>query len=221
MCGRYQLSVKEDEIVVRFNVEVYKEQYRPSYNCAPSQHLPVISNEKPDQLVLYKWGLIPFWAEDPAMGNRMINAKAETIDQKPSFKHSFKRRRCLVLSNGFYEWKKENNKKIPYRILFKDEKLFAMAGIWDTWKDAEGRETRSYSIITTTPNALLKDIHNRMPVILRKEDEKKWLTDDDPSALLMLLKPYQHENMDAYKISSLVNSPANDSEEIIKPSEAA
>ncbi len=221
MCGRYQMSVREDEITVRFNVNVYEELYRPSYNCAPSQKLPVISNDDQANLSFFKWGLIPFWAKDPKIGYKMINAKAETIMQKPSFKNSFKRKRCLVISNGFYEWKKEKHGKIPFRIFLKDEKLFSFAGIWDEWKDSENRPVRTFSILTIKPNKLMEMIHNRMPVILEAKDEQSWLNEEKPEEVVKLLKPFPPEKMEAYKISSLVNSPRNDSGEIINPIEAA
>ncbi len=217
MCGRYQLSVKEKDITVRFHVDVYEKLYRPSYNCAPSQALPVISNDNPGVMSLYKWGLIPFWAKDPKIGYKLINAKAETINEKPSFRNSFRRKRCMVLCNGFYEWRKNGKEKTPYRIYLKQEKLFAMAGIWDEWKDAEERPVRSFSIITTSPNELMKDIHSRMPVILKEEEEAIWLKENDPGRLSSLLQPYPADEMEAYKISSFVNSPRNDSPEVIEP----
>ena len=216
MCGRFQLSVKGKHINERFNVEVYDDFYRPSFNCAPSQNLAVISNMEAKKLSFFSWGLIPFWAKDEKFGNKLINSKAETITEKPSFKNSFRQKRCLVICNGFYEWKKENNKKTPYRIFLKNNELFSMAGIWDTWKDGEGRPINSFSIITTTPNSLMKNIHHRMPVILRKEDEKKWLEKTDQNELLKLLKPFEDKLMDTYPISELVNSPTNNSPEIIK-----
>jgi len=216
MCGRFQLSVKGKHINERFNVEVYDDLYRPSFNCAPSQNVAVISNMEAKKLSFFRWGLIPFWAKDEKFGNKLINSKAETINEKPSFKNSFRQKRCLVICNGFYEWKKENNKKTPYRIFLKNNELFSMAGIWDTWKDGEDRPINSFSIITTTPNSLMKNIHHRMPVILRKEDEKKWLEKTDQNELLKLLKPFEDKLMDTYPISELVNSPTNNSPEIIK-----
>jgi putative SOS response-associated peptidase YedK len=220
MCGRFSFSPLVKIIEDRFDVKVDSTRYKPRYNSAPSQELTVISNQNPGELSFYRWGLIPFWAKDKSIGNKMINAKAETIAEKPSFKNSLKLKRCLVLSDGFYEWKKISQKeKIPYRIILKDEPLFAMAGIWDSWKDAEGNSINSFAIITTTPNKLMENIHSRMPAILEKEDEKLWLTEDDPAFLLSLLKPYPDEAMTAFPVSKLVNSPANDSPELIKPVE--
>jgi len=216
MCGRFQLSVKGKQISERFNVEVFDELYKPNYNCAPSQKLPVITNDKPDQLSFFQWGLIPFWAKDPKVGFRNINTRSETIGEKPSFKNAFKKRRCLIPANGFYEWRKDND-KTPFRIFLKDEKLFAIAGIWETWKDAESRIINSFSIITATANSLVEDIHNRMPVILKPEDEAIWLMENDETLLKSLLVPYSEGSMEAYAISKKVNSPINNGSEIIMP----
>jgi putative SOS response-associated peptidase YedK len=180
----------------------------------------VITNTKPDQVSFFKWGLIPFWAKDEKIGNKLINAKSETILEKPSFKNSFKRKRCLVLSDGFFEWKKINAKeKIPYRIFLEEEPLFAMAGIWDTWKNPEGNQVYSFSILTTSANKLMENIHNRMPVILDREGEKQWLADRNPDELLKLFEPFPADKMTAYPISKLVNSPVNDKPEILEPVE--
>ncbi|HEY9113420.1 MAG TPA: SOS response-associated peptidase [Bacteroidales bacterium] len=214
MCGRFQLSVKGKQISERFNVEVFDEMYKPTYNSAPSQNLPVITNSEPGQLSLFKWGLIPFWAKDPRIGNKLINTRAETITEKPAFKNALVKRRCLVPANGFYEWRKSD--KTPFRIFLKTTELFAMAGIWETWKDAEGKPINSFSIITTTPNSLMEKLHNRMPVILATENEAAWLNENDVDTLKKLLIPFDSDKMDAYPVSTKVNSPANNNEEIIQ-----
>ncbi|OQX75065.1 MAG: hypothetical protein B6D61_11100 [Bacteroidetes bacterium 4484_249] len=220
MCGRFSFSPLAKIIEDRFDVKVDSSNYKPRYNCAPTQNLAVVSNIKPDELSFYRWGLIPFWAKDKAIGNKLINAKAETINEKPSFKNSFKQKRCLVLSDGFYEWKKINSKeKVPYRITLKNNTLFAFAGIWDNWKDEEGNYISSFSIITTTPNELVKNIHNRMPVILEEKDEKAWLTENDTEFLKTLLKPFSSNQMTAFPVSKLVNSPVHDRPEIQNPVE--
>lgn len=218
MCGRFSFSPLAKIIEERFDVKVDPGQYAPRYNSAPSQNVAVISNANPNELSFYKWGLIPFWAKDKSIGNKMINAKAETIMEKASFKNPFKRKRCLVLSDGFYEWKKISVKeKIPYRIKMEDDSLFAMAGIWDTWKNEVGELINSFAIITTSPNELMENIHNRMPVIIDKKNEKAWLNETDTGFLQSLLKPYPANEMTAYSISKLVNYPKNDSPEILKP----
>ena len=216
MCGRFQLSVKGKQISERFNVEVFDELYKPNYNCAPSQKLPVITNDQPHSLSYFRWGLIPFWAKDPKLGYRNINTRSEPISSTPSFKNAFKKRRCLIPANGFYEWRKDEN-KTPFRIFFKNEKLFALAGIWETWKDAENKIINSFSIITTEPNSLSKDIHNRMPVILKPEDEQSWLSENNEELLKKLLVPFDPNKMAAYAISKEVNSPKNNKPGIIIP----
>ncbi|MCX6234640.1 MAG: SOS response-associated peptidase [Bacteroidetes bacterium] len=215
MCGRFSFSPNEIIIEERFDLEIEEGTYKPRYNCAPSQNLAVISNADPGKLSFYRWGLIPFWAQDMSIGNRMINAKAETILEKTSFKNPFRHKRCLVPGDGFYEWKKESSGKTPYRIVTKDHGLFAMAGIWDSWKDTEGRIINSFAIITTAANVIMKPIHERMPVILLPEHEKEWLYRQDNYALQQLLKPYPSRLMEAYQVSKLVNSPLNDSPEVI------
>ena len=216
MCGRFQLSVKGKQISERFNVEVFDEFYKPNYNCAPSQKLPVITNAEPTKLSYFKWGLIPFWAKDPKISHKLINTRAESILEKPSFKNAFKQRRCLIPANGFYEWKKESD-KTPYRIFLKSAEMFAMAGIWESWKDAEKKTIFTFSIITTISNKLMKNIHHRMPVILPQEHESEWLSESDEKVLQELLVPFDSDKMEAYPISKSVNSPANNSEKIILP----
>jgi putative SOS response-associated peptidase YedK len=216
MCGRYSFILEDEMIRERFGVTVRSAIYKARYNCAPTQKLAVISNENPDVLSLYRWGLIPFWAKDPAIGNKLINAKSETILEKPSFKNAFKSKRCLVLSDGFYEWKKEGL-KTPYRITRRDGVAFAMAGIWDKWTDQNGEDIHSFAILTTTPNSLMAKIHDRMPVILDRKTEKRWIENVPQEELLEMMKPCDASTLLAYPVSSLVNSPRNDSPEILTP----
>lgn len=216
MCGRYSFAVIDDLIEERFGVRVRTAIYKARYNCAPGQNLAVISNLHPDELSFYHWGLIPSWAKDKSIGYNLINAKSETITEKPSYKNAFRSRRCLVPADSFFEWKKDRDKD-PYRILMKDEKPFAMAGIWDHWTNPDGEGIHSFSILTTSPNELVSGIHDRMPVILGQADEKRWLSPLSDSELLNLLKPYPPEKMKAYKISKLLNSSKNDSADILIP----
>ncbi len=216
MCGRFSFAPSEKIIEERFDIKVDKNIYKPRYNCAPSQDLAVISNTEQKKLSYYRWGLIPFWAKDKLIGNKLINAKAETISVKVSFKNSFKRKRCLVLSDSFYEWAK-NKERTPYRIALKNNNLFTMAGIWDTWTDAQGKQINSFAIITTSANKLLKNIHHRMPVILLASDEKDWLNNNDIDKIEKLLIPYPSRLMQAYPISKLINSPLNDTPEVWTP----
>lgn len=215
MCGRYQLSVKGKQISERYNVDVYEDKFVPKYNCAPGQLLPVIANDNPGEVRFFRWGLIPYWAKDPSIGYKLINARAETIDIKPAFKKPFEKQRCLIPANGFYEWRKED--KQPYRIAFKDEKIFSMAGIWDVWLDAEERPVYSFAIITVPANNILKDIHTRMPAVLDEKDEWKWLESNDKKVLKNLLKPVADDKMKIYPVSKKVNSAKNEGEELIYP----
>ncbi len=216
MCGRYSFILEDEMIRERFGVTVRSAIYKARYNCAPTQKLAVISNENPEELSLYRWGLIPFWAKDIAIGNKLINAKSETILEKPVFKNSFKNKRCLVLSDGFYEWKKDAG-KIPYRITRKDGSAFAMAGIWDKWINQESEEIHSFAILTTVPNSLMEKIHDRMPVILDRKTERKWIENTSLEELLSMLKPCDASSLIAVPVSTLVNSPRNDSPEVLTP----
>lgn len=219
MCGRY--SFAPDLKIVNEHYDITTSDGKPetNYNCAPTQLLPVVTSEAPATLSLFRWGLIPFWAKDASIGNKLINARAETITEKASFKHAFVRRRCLVPADAFYEWKKmESGKlKIPYRIFLRDEPVFSLAGLWDQWKSQDGQIIRTFSILTTTPNELMAEIHDRMPVILPKEHEQTWLKSVDQAQLLDLLKPFPASGMDAYRISELINSPKNNTELVIRP----
>jgi len=222
MCGRYTLFAEFDEILDRFDIEasIDQELYNPSYNIAPSHSvLSVINDGTRNRLGYLRWGFVPTWAKDEKIGYKMINARAETLAEKPSFREAYKHRRCLVVADSFYEWKKgADNSKTPMRITLKSEKLFAMAGIWERWKTPEGKPLFTCSIITTTSNELMKDIHDRMPVILNKEDEQTWLDPklDDVSKISHLLKPLPADHMEAYEVSTMVNSPRNNSPQLIQ-----
>ncbi len=218
MCGRFQLSVTGKQISERYNVEVYDELYNPSYNCAPNQYLPVITNKNPGKLSFFRWGLVPHWSKDDKSGTKMINARGETLTEKPSFKTAFEKRRCLIPANGFYEWKKEK-KKIPYRFYLKNEEIFSIAGLWEYWKNGKGEILETFTIITVNPNELVKPVHNRMPLILNRESEKIWLSEKDINVLKKLIKPYAADEMLGYRISDKINSPDNRGRDVIKPVE--
>jgi putative SOS response-associated peptidase YedK len=166
-----------------------------------------------------KWGLIPFWAKDPRIGNRLINARAETIAEKPSFKSALKANRCLVPASGFYEWKEIGGRKMPFLFQLKDISLFSFAGLYDVWKDEQKNEIKTFTIITTNANSFMAPIHDRMPVILTPENENIWLDNaiNDVPQLLPLLKPYPDETMEMYPVSPAVNNPKTDSPELIQP----
>ena len=213
MCGRFSLTANEAELNLRFELEGGEAPYVPRYNGAPTQLLAVITGESPHRLSYHRWGLIPPWAKDISIGNKMINARAETITEKASFRTPLFSRRCLVPADGFYEWQQDAGKQ-PYRIFVKSNKLFAMAGLWERWKSPEGEMVESFNIITTEANEFMKPIHNRMPVILKRADEKTWLESKDSAEILSLLRPYAAGDMDAYPVSKLVNSPRNEGPEV-------
>ncbi|HMM11015.1 MAG TPA: SOS response-associated peptidase [Bacteroidales bacterium] len=224
MCGRFQLSVKGKEISERFLTELFDELHRPptpdaripkGYNCAPLQWLPVISNAAPGSISHYRWGLVPSWARDTSGAPKMINSRAETVREKPAFRKAFVSRRCLVPANGFYEWKKSTGQ--PYRFFLKDEPLFAMAGLWEQWVSPDGTRLFTFSILTTEANALMQDVHHRMPVILPRHAEQVWLRSSDEETLFSLLRPYPEQDMEMYPVSKAVNNVRNDDERLIRP----
>jgi len=213
MCGRFSLTVNEAELNLRFELAGGDAPYVPRYNGAPTQLLAVITGESPNKLSYFRWGLIPPWAKDISIGSKMINARAETLTEKPSFRAPLYSRRCLVPADGFYEWQQDAAKQ-PYRIVVKSNPVFAMAGLWERWKSPEGSVTDSFTIITTEANDFMKSIHSRMPVILKPQDEKTWLSGSNPDEIHMLLKPYPSGDMDAFRVSKLVNSPRNNGPEV-------
>jgi putative SOS response-associated peptidase YedK len=219
MCGRFTLTVDPGQLQEAFPWVDIPDDFLRRYNIAPSQPVAVVPNDGNNKLDFFNWGLIPFWAKDPKIGSRLINARAETVAEKPSFRGSFKYKRCLILADGFYEWHKEpgSKTKIPMFIHLKNKRPFAFAGLWDDWQSSDGSEIRTCTIITTEPNEFMKPIHNRMPVILSPESFDDWLKpgEHDPSLLQSFLQPYADEDMVAYTVSRAVNSPQNDSPECI------
>ena len=198
------------------------DEITPRYNIAPSQQVAVVPNNGENNVEFFQWGLIPSWAKDPKIGNRMINARAETLAEKPSFRTPYKRRRCLILSDGFYEWRSEpdSKSKTPIFIQLKSERPFAFAGLWEAWYPRPDDEPLlSCTIITTSPNALMETIHRRMPVILEPDGYERWLdpSEQSPTQLDGLLNSYPAEEMEAYPVSRLVNRPSNDSLDCIAP----
>ena len=221
MCGRFVKKSSKEELKKRFGFnDPQNVLLEPRYNIAPSQEHPVVIIDKDRrELRMMKWGLVPHWSKDPKIGYKMINARSESIDEKPSFKTPLKIRRCLVIADGFYEWYKPDKKtKIPYYFKLKSGEPFAFAGLWDLWENGDHSLT-TFTIITTTPNELMKPIHNRMPVILKESDETRWLDPEikDSKTLLPLLTPYPSEEMESFQVSTIVNSPKNDIPECIVP----
>ncbi len=221
MCGRFALFSPEEILAAMFGVE--GDRFPPaSYNIAPSRDVAVVRTA-PDgaarrELARLRWGLIPAWAKDPAIGNRMINARAETAPAKPAFRSAFRRRRCLVPADGFYEWQKAGTRKQPYYVRMADGKPFALAGLWERWEGPDGA-VASCTILTTDANERLAPIHDRMPVILAPADYGHWLDPErqDPAALLPLLRPNPPGPMLAFPVRTLVNRPATDDPRCIEP----
>lgn len=214
MCGRYTMAPSNDDFESAWPDVVLDQPLPPRYNIAPTQSVPVILNTTPKKVTRIRWGLIPAWAKDPAIGSRMINARAESVPEKPSFKRPFARQRCLFLADGFYEWKQIPGQKarVPYHIRLQSGQPFAFAGLWDRWVSPAGEEILSGTIITTTPNPLMEPIHNRMPVLLSETGGKLWLAAEDqtPTGLMSLLVPFPPETMEAWPVSARVNQPEYD-----------
>ncbi len=221
MCGRFTLTVDPAELLDEFGNYTFPPQFAPRFNIAPSQPVLVIPNDGSNKADFYIWGLIPFWAKDPSIGNRLINARGETLAEKPSFRGSYKYKRCLILTDGFYEWKAQpgTKTKTPYYIHLKDRRPFAFAGLWDEWRGPDGSQIRTCTIITTSPNDLMKSLHNRMPVIVSRDAYGQWLNKapQTPESLGPLINPYPSEEMVAYPVSKLVNNPKNDRAECVVP----
>ncbi|MEO1389867.1 MAG: SOS response-associated peptidase [Cyanobacteria bacterium J06634_6] len=242
MCGRYTQTQSGEAIAAAFHL-AHTPDPTPRYNIAPTQPVSAIAQPGTErQYRIFQWGLIPSWAKDPAIGNRMINARAETAAEKPSFRTAFKRRRCLIVADGFYEWKKvapsatgnitetqgseetsakgkAKAKKQPYYIQMNDPSLFAMAGLWESWESGDGSYIESCTILTTEPNGLMQSIHNRMPVILHPADYDLWLDPKEQSRerLQPLLRPYEDDAMQAYPVSTAVNNPRNETAACVEP----
>jgi putative SOS response-associated peptidase YedK len=215
MCGRYELQDLEG-LAARFRATSEKLDFTtPRYNVAPGQVMPVIVHKgEQNSLEMMKWGLVPSWAKDPRIGNKMINARAETVLEKPSYRKPLQSKRCLVPVSGFYEWHDTGagaGGKVPYHIYLKDEPVFALAGLYDTWLDPNGQPMDSYTIITTSANSFMERLHHRMPVILGQEAEDLWLDPTAPLFLLMsLMAPFEPNKMVAAPVSQRVNSVRND-----------
>ena len=222
MCGRFTLATDPSEVNEDFQGIEFPAQFAARFNIAPTQPVLAIRNDGRQVADFLVWGLIPSWAKDPTIGSRLINARGETLAEKPAFRGAYKYKRCLIPADGFYEWKAQPSAKpkVPYYVQLKSRKPFAFAGLWDEWRSSDGSVVQSCAIITTSPNELMASIHNRMPVILRSKDYGEWLdhAPRPPDSLQHLIQPLPAELMQAYPVSTLVNSPSNDSPEVILPS---
>lgn len=219
MCGRFRLKADPGFIEERFQLpagELARQLglFRPRYNIAPSQAvLGVVADDAGRHAKVLQWGFIPHWVKEPSALNQLINARAETVATKPAFRDALRARRCLIPADGFYEWRRDPaGRKVPYHICLKGEQPFAFAGLWSVWRGPDGAPVHSCAIVTTEPNALLREIHDRMPVILRPDAEALWLDwrVNDAAQLRALLVPYPAEEMEAWPVSPLVNNPRND-----------
>lgn len=219
MCGRFVRITPIPVIAEKFKAKQIIADLAPSYNIAPSQEVVIINDEGVRQLIQSKWGFIPSWAKDPSIGNKMINARSETVSEKPAFRSAFKKKRCLVIADGFYEWRTEGKRKFPMYIRLKSGDTFGFAGLYNVWTSADGKQICTSTIITTEANEAVKPIHDRMPVILPRDKEDIWISPalEDKEILLSVLKPYPVLEMEAYEVSTRVNSPQYNSPSNIKP----
>lgn len=220
MCGRFALYRNLEEIQEAFDIQQVRWEPEPSYNVAPTHDVAaVVHREEGNSLEKMRWGLIPFWAKDPKIGSRMINARSETLSEKPSFKRPFKSQRCLVIADGFFEWAKTDQGKTPMFIRLKSQGLLGFAGLYDHWVSPQGEAVTSCTIVTTHSNDFMQTIHNRMPLILSKPQQAIWLDPATPDIdeWLSALTPYPSQEMEAYEVSRRVNSPQNNSIECIQP----
>jgi len=213
------LTADAESIQLAFDLDDVSVWEGPRYNIAPSQMAPVITNRKPKELTILKWGLVPTWAKDPAIGSRMINARSETAAEKPSFRTAFKRRRCLIPSDGYFEWAKRDGKKAPMYIKRRDREIFAFAGLWENWKKPDGSWLGTCAILTTAANDFIRPIHHRMTVMIEPEDYDTWLSDEElsPDQWLPLMAGCDSEQLTAFEVSTQVNRPINDNPTVISP----
>lgn len=217
MCGRYSFSHSKDKIEKRFDLKV-TEPWKPRYNIAPTQVAPVITNRNPGEMSFFRWGLIPNWSLNDSVAPNLINARAETIFSKAPFKHAIHSTRCLVPADGFFEWRKEGKLKVPYRITLNSDEAFSFAGVWDSWEIPDNGEIiNTFTIVTTAANELMRELHDRMPVILPKELESAWLDNSlGEKEINELLKPFDGRLMNYYKVNKIVNSTDYDIPECIQ-----
>ncbi len=218
MCGRFTITLEPADIQDELDLGEVPADFVARYNVAPSQPVAVVRDSNSRNIEWMRWGLIPSWAKDPAIGNHMINARSETLMEKPSFRTALVKRRCLLIADGFYEWQKQTGKlpSIPYFFHLNSNRPFFFAGLWDYWKPVDGDPITSCTIITCPPNEIVQPVHDRMPVMLNKEMGMQWLNQTAPADLLGMLRPYPAAEMEGYAVNPLVNSPSVESKELIK-----
>jgi putative SOS response-associated peptidase YedK len=220
MCGRFTLTLEVSALQMAFDLGEQSVEWQPNYNISPSNFIPVVTNQRPDEITLFQWGLVPGWAKDVSIGAKMINARSETVQEKPSFKKAFKERRCLIFTDGFYEWKKNSSEgKTPYYFHRPNQQPFVFAGLWENWMgDGRKEALQTCTILTCAANAIMAPIHDRMPVIMDWKDGQAWLADKSVDSLQAMLKPAQDSFLETYPVSNLVNRPVNNTVECIKRS---
>lgn len=220
MCGRYTITINVDQIRTELGIIQMPDGYAPRFNVAPSQPVAVVLSAEERKASWLKWGLIPFWAKDASIASKLINARSETVTEKPAFKNAFLKRRCLLLADGFYEWKRgggEKGRSQPFYIKRQDSKPFAFAGLWEHWRSPEGTEVHTCTILTCEANPLVKSVHDRMPVILDGDRMWAWLSEGNPKAHFQLLQPYNDQVLTMYPVSMMVNRPDLDRPDLISP----
>lgn len=218
MCGRFHMIAEEGEIIAVFRLASVP-QIRPRYNVAPAQDvLAVRADLNARRAEMLRWGLVPSWSKEQPGGNSMINARAETLDDRPAFRDAFARRRCLIPATGFFEWSQDGKTKRPWSIRMKDHRVFGIAGLWDTWRGPD-QIIQTFTILTTTPNSVVANIHDRMPVIIAVESHDEWLFSTDLNSMKSLLKPFDSDAMDAIMVHRLVNDPRNDDPLCLEPAD--
>lgn len=222
MCGRFALTASAEEIQAHFDLPMAPVNLEARYNIAPSQDVLVVIEDEGRKLDAYRWGLIPSWAKDMSMGNKLINARSETVAEKPSFRQAFASRRCLIPASGFYEWKAEDGQKVPYYISLKDTDVFAFAGLWEKWRDGEGQAIYSCTILTAEPNDLIRPLHNRQAVIVHPGDYDLWLSNEvlEAGDQERLFRAFEAKRMQYHEVSPMMNNPSYDSADNIKPFES-
>ena len=220
MCGRFTLTLDPGELQTLLDLGPFVHIVQPRFNIAPTQPVPIVKDPEKREVELYRWGLVPFWADDPNIGSRMINARSETVSEKPSFRAAFKYRRCLLLADGFFEWHaaEKGAPKTPYLFKLKNDHPFTFAGLYEHWQSKDGGELHTCTILTCAPNALVADYHNRMPVMLNEETRWLWLDScTKQSTLLEMLVPYPAAEMKCFPVSKEINSPKNDRADLLLP----
>ena len=219
MCGRYTITLDSADLQQEFDLSEMPAEWKSRYNVAPTQEVPVVADAQLRVVKMMHWGLIPFWAKEKSIGQRMINARSETLREKPAFRTAFAQRRCLILADGFFEWQKVDPKapKVPMYFQLSDKKPFAFAGLWETWHASAENKILSCTIITCQPNELVAQVHNRMPVILDSQHAWDWIGEKDPQKLQLMLTPFPAEMMQAHAVGQYVNNPGFESPETVQP----